>query len=217
MPRDDHRRNGWDWRNDERWTDSSHRDGDERPTDDGCREDRHREDRHREGRQGEGKYMEEEHRGGSHRDGKPKEHYGWHRHEHAENVVRPERFMEPCLLLLLTENVSYGYDLISRLKEFGFGDNQDPGMVYRYLRRLEKRGMIESKWDTTGTGPARRMYKVTADGNELLSVWTETIRLNIEVLQQFLVRYRKATQATGAQTESGDEDDHGDIEHKGSV
>ena len=57
MPRDDHRRNGWDWRNDERWTDSSHRDGDERPTDDGCRE-----DRHREGRQGEGKYMEEEHR-----------------------------------------------------------------------------------------------------------------------------------------------------------
>ena len=106
-------------------------------------------------------------------------------HGHQKKMVRPERFMEPCLLLLLTENVTYGYDLISRLKEFGFGDNQDPGMVYRYLRRLEKRGMIESKWDTTGTGPARRMYKVTADGNELLSVWTETIRLTSKC-QQFL-------------------------------
>lgn len=139
----------------------------------------------------------------SHQDKRHKHHHGWHRHAHAENVVRPERFMEPCLLLLLTENVTYGYDLISRLKEFGYGDNQDPGMVYRYLRRLEKRGMIESKWDTSGTGPARRMYKVTPDGNELLAVWTETIRYNIQVLQQFLERYEKAIQGVKTQDELG--------------
>ncbi len=116
-------------------------------------------------------------------------HHHWHRHERPEGVMRPEGFLEPCLLLLLTENATYGYNLISHLKEFGFGEGQDPGMVYRYLRRLEKRGMIESNWDTSGTGPARRVYKVTNDGSELLSVWIETVKLNISLLKQFLNRY----------------------------
>jgi poly-beta-hydroxybutyrate-responsive repressor len=99
--------------------------------------------------------------------------------------------MEACLLLLLSEQESYGYELIPRLEEFGFGDNQDPGMVYRYLRRLEKRGMIESQWDTSGTGAARRVYAMTPDGYDLLSVWAETIRLNIGILSRFMDRYHK--------------------------
>ncbi|HHY11529.1 MAG TPA: PadR family transcriptional regulator [Firmicutes bacterium] len=151
----------------------------------------------------------EENGGERHKDDKHRGHHGWHRPGHAEWVVRPEGFMEPCLLLLLTENVTYGYDLISRLKEFGFGDNQDPGMVYRYLRRLEKRGMIESRWDTTGTGPARRMYRVTADGDELLSVWAETIKLNIRVLQQFLERYECAIQENCSSEANGNNKQNG--------
>ena len=63
-----------------------------------------------------------------------------------------------------------------------------------------------------GTGPARRMYKVTADGDELLSVWAETIRSNIAVLQQFLERYEKdpgqeSTEAHRASDDSGGSDD----------
>lgn len=132
-----------------------------------------------------------------------KGHHHWHRPGRLEGIVRPEGFMEPCLLLLLTENATYGYDLIPQLKEFGFGDNQDPGMVYRYLRRLEKRGMIESKWDTTGSGPARRMYSVTPYGDELLSAWTVIVQQNMTVLGQFLNRYQdiegKSVRGTGRQ------------------
>lgn len=131
----------------------------------------------------------EKYGGEKRQDTKQKGHHDWHRSDHSGCVVRPERFLEPCLLLLLTENVSYGYDLISRLKDFGFGENEDPGRVYRYLRRLEKRGMIESQWDTTGVGPARRMYRVTADGDELLSVWIETVKFNIKILKEFVERY----------------------------
>jgi len=47
------------------------------------------------------------------------------------------------------------------------------------------------------------MYKVTPDGNELLAVWTETIRYNIQVLQQFLERYEKAIQGVKTQDELG--------------
>ncbi len=138
-----------------------------------------------------------------------KGHHHWHRPGRLDGIVRPEGFMEPCLLLLLTENATYGYDLIPQLKEFGFGDNQDPGMVYRYLRRLEKRGMIESKWDTTGTGPARRMYSVTAYGDELLSAWTVTIEQNMKVLGQFLNRYQdtKLRLSQGAQRQVIDKKD----------
>lgn len=125
-------------------------------------------------------------RGQAHTDGRD-----WHQGQRTDGAVKPEGFMEACLLLLLSEQESYGYELIPRLEAFGFGDNQDPGMVYRYLRRLEKRGMIESQWDTSGTGAARRVYAMTPDGYDLLSVWAETIRLNIGILSRFMDRYQK--------------------------
>ena len=101
---------------------------------------------------------------------------------------RVERFIEPCLLLLLLEKPAHGYDLISRLQDFGFREDQDPGMVYRNLRRLEEQGMIASAWDTSGAGPAKRLYQVTAEGRELLRAWAETISLNITTLRSFLER-----------------------------
>ncbi|NPV52670.1 MAG: PadR family transcriptional regulator [Firmicutes bacterium] len=103
---------------------------------------------------------------------------------------RIERFIEPCLLLLLREKPAHGYDLMERLRDFGFdGENQDPGMVYRNLRRLEEDGMVRSEWDTTGSGPARRLYEVTPEGKELLQAWVEVIRQNIVTLKSFLERY----------------------------
>lgn len=79
---------------------------------------------------------------------------------------------------------------MERLEEFGFdGENQDPGMVYRNLRRLEEEGMVRSEWDTTGSGPAKRLYKVTSEGKELLQAWVGVIRQNIAHLKLFLERY----------------------------
>lgn len=104
---------------------------------------------------------------------------------------RMERFIEPCLLLLLLEKPAHGYDLIARLQDFGFGDNQDPGMVYRNLRRLEDQGMITSEWDTSGSGPAKRSYEVATEGRELMKAWAEAINLNITTLKSFLERFDK--------------------------
>jgi PadR family transcriptional regulator PadR len=42
-----------------------------------------------------------------------------------------EKFMQPCLLLLLKQRSAHGYDLIQLLPEFGFSDRLDPGSVYR--------------------------------------------------------------------------------------
>ena len=105
--------------------------------------------------------------------------------------ARVGRFMEASLLLLLSEAPSHGYDLISRLAEFGFPREQDPGMVYRTLRRLENQGMIRSTWTVSAAGPARREYVVTDEGREYLRAWVATIQDNIDTLKSFVDRFSK--------------------------
>ncbi|MGE5598090.1 MAG: helix-turn-helix transcriptional regulator [Bacteroidota bacterium] len=102
-----------------------------------------------------------------------------------------ERFIEPCLILLLLKTPAHGYDLLSRLEEFGLDpERQDPGLLYRTLRRLEEDGYLTSHWDTGAGGPAKRLYEVTKDGEELLHAWSEIIRRNLRSLTAFLDLYQ---------------------------
>jgi DNA-binding PadR family transcriptional regulator len=48
----------------------------------------------------------------------------------------PRNYLRPCLLLLIAEEPSYGYDLLLRLGELGLR-HVDPGMLYRLLRAME--------------------------------------------------------------------------------
>ncbi len=105
--------------------------------------------------------------------------------------TRVERFIQPCLLLLIDEGVTHGYQLLDRLAEFGFADETpDPGAVYRNLRRMEDEGWVESAWDTEGPGPAKRCYRLTAMGVELLHAWAASIERSRQHLDSFLARYR---------------------------
>ena len=104
---------------------------------------------------------------------------------------RMERFLEPCLLILLHEKETYGYKLIESLAELGFGDNPDPGMVYRNLRKLEKEKAVTSNWDTANPGPARRVYKLTPAGRQAIHQWSKHVQQKINRLQSFLKRYNQ--------------------------
>lgn len=105
--------------------------------------------------------------------------------------ARLEGFLQPCLLLLLGEGSSYGYVLMEKLTGLGWdAGSPDPGVVYRNLRRMESDGAVESSWDTSGSGPARRLYRLTPEGEDLLHAWASSIRHNVTVLERFLERYR---------------------------
>jgi poly-beta-hydroxybutyrate-responsive repressor len=102
------------------------------------------------------------------------------------------RFVEPCLLLFLSQQSSYGYELMEKLTRFGFKQTEpDPAMVYRTLRYLEKEKCVLSKWDTGGGGPAKRNYKLTSKGLSLLHAWAEGINMRKQVLEEFLKQYKK--------------------------
>lgn len=100
------------------------------------------------------------------------------------------RFLEPCLLLLLHCNEGHGYELVDRLKQFGFAqDPMDLSTIYRVLRSLEARGLVVSRWDTEGGGPARRLYRITDEGDQFLAWWTRDLRATERILSHFLRAY----------------------------
>lgn len=83
------------------------------------------------------------------------------------------RFVEPVVLLLLKQKGhSYGYDLQSAVAANALTDAEiDRAALYRTLRTLEANGHVVSEWDTEGAGPARRVYELTASGEQHLEEW----------------------------------------------
>ena len=77
----------------------------------------------------------------------------------------PKNFARPCLLLLLAESPAHGYELIDRLRPFGF-EIGDPASVYKTLRAMEQDGLVSSEWELSSRGPARRVYALTSDGQK---------------------------------------------------
>jgi len=49
--------------------------------------------------------------------------------------------------------------------------------IYPLLRRLEKRGLVESDWERTTQGPPRAYYQTTPAGREVLRRYLEEVFL----------------------------------------
>jgi len=93
-------------------------------------------------------------------------------------------------LMLLHCREVHGYELLEGLKQFGFEQNPvDSSTVYRVLRVLEERGLVTSRWQTEGGGPARRCYRLTEAGDDFLAAWVLDLRETDRVLHHFLEMY----------------------------
>ena len=102
----------------------------------------------------------------------------------------PRNFLRPCILLLLREDPAHGYDLLERLRAFGFVES-DPGGLYRALRKLEDEGLVRSAWEESSTGPDRRRYELTRTGMEELHEQAGALASTAETLESFLSRYEE--------------------------
>lgn len=100
----------------------------------------------------------------------------------------PRNFLRPCVLLLLREAPAHGYDLVERLRVFGFG-GEDPGRLYRTLRGLETEGLVRSAWERSTHGPDRRIYVVTSRGMEVLYEQVTGLRETAKVIDGLVSRY----------------------------
>lgn len=100
----------------------------------------------------------------------------------------PRNFLRPCMLLLLAEEPSHGYDVMERLDDLGV-EQTDPGGLYRTLRTMEQEGLVSSWWEPSDSGPARRNYTLTEEGLDWLHAWAGSLREIRRLLGRYLKRY----------------------------
>ena len=106
--------------------------------------------------------------------------------------ARVERFVEPVVLLLLSERPMHGYELLDRVPSLLRDERRlDLGNLYRLLRSLEEDGIVDSEWDAGLPGPAKRVYRLTDAGRALLGRWTDALRDARGVLDQFIERHER--------------------------
>jgi poly-beta-hydroxybutyrate-responsive repressor len=93
--------------------------------------------------------------------------------------------LSSSLLAYLRRWNAYGYQLVQELSKAGLA-SFDSTTVYRTLRQLERAGLVSSFWDTSESGPARRMYALTKAGEAVLDVWLDLFGRYQKVLHSAL-------------------------------
>jgi PadR family transcriptional regulator PadR len=90
--------------------------------------------------------------------------------------------LDMCLLAIVNEGPSYGYEMVRQLSERGL-EVAGETSIYPVLRRLGKRDLIDSYLEDSPSGPARKYYRITAAGRRLLEEWAEdwtTVRNGVD-------------------------------------
>lgn len=80
--------------------------------------------------------------------------------------------LEGCILKILLKDTTYGYEIVTKLQEYGFGEIKE-GTIYPLLVRLEKKNIISSELRPSPLGPSRKYYSLTDEGRAYFGEFKE--------------------------------------------
>lgn len=88
-----------------------------------------------------------------------------------------DKLLQPNILILLAEKELHGYSVIQELEQKNLfpGEKVDNAGVYRTLKTLENRGMVEADWELGEENTPRKVYRITDTGLDCLRNWIETL------------------------------------------
>ena len=86
--------------------------------------------------------------------------------ENAKAQMR-KGVLELCILAIAAEEEVYPNDIIARLKSNDLIVVE--GTLYPLLTRLKNDGLLEYSWRESTSGPPRKYFKTTTDGQSFLS------------------------------------------------
>jgi PadR family transcriptional regulator PadR len=71
----------------------------------------------------------------------------------------------PLVLAILSDEESYGYAILKRVRELSDGEIEwTDGMLYPLLHRLQRLGYVTTDWRRSAEGRRRKYYSITNDG-----------------------------------------------------
>jgi len=85
--------------------------------------------------------------------------------------------LEYCILSIISKGEIYASDIIAELKKAELLVVE--GTLYPLLTRLKNNGLLSYNWQESTSGPPRKYYKITAEGEEVLKkldhTWKELV------------------------------------------
>lgn len=110
------------------------------------------------------------------------------------------KIIHACVLCELSKGSNYGYELMSKLPEFGIGEEDiNISTLYRCLKKLEDDKLIESNWEEGTSGPDKKVYNITQDGVEDLKNTILFIEDRKNILENVLKCYKNINLKDGSE------------------
>lgn len=95
--------------------------------------------------------------------------------------------LEGCVLLVISQQEVYGYELVTKLQQLGFFD-LGAGTVYPLLQKLERQGYLKSQLRASSEGPKRKYYHLTTSGQmqikNFITDWQQLTATVTAVIEQ---------------------------------
>lgn len=110
--------------------------------------------------------------------------------------VTLDRLIQPAILSVLADAPLHGYGLAERIGRMPSFARQKPDVsgIYRFLKAMERQGLVVSCWDLSDGGPARKSYEITPAGQRCLRRWVATLEEHRVAVVALLKVARKAAQ-----------------------
>lgn len=80
--------------------------------------------------------------------------------------------IDGCLLAIIKEGEIYGYELATKLEEYGFHSFSE-GTIYPLLIRMQKENLLSTTLKKSTAGPKRKYYSITEKGEQELIDFTK--------------------------------------------
>ena len=88
------------------------------------------------------------------------------------------------VLAIVSRGETYGYAIIKEIREVSDAQIEwTDGMLYPVLRRLEKQGLLKSRWRVAESGNRRRYYTIKSSGRKALTEYKQQWQMTDRVLQ----------------------------------
>jgi PadR family transcriptional regulator PadR len=95
--------------------------------------------------------------------------------------------LEYCVLALLVDEERYGFDIVRTLGSID-GMVTGQGTLYPLLSRLKKDGHVTTTWRESDSGPPRKYYAITGEGQRAVADFTAQWRLFRDAVDHILAK-----------------------------